>query len=92
MSWYKKAQQVVPISIVSYFPNIGELGISFNGGKTYVYPDVSPFLYERIDTLLRVKNYREVSKILKNISKKEEKTPEDSDEMVDELYDRGDLK
>ncbi len=92
MNWYKKSQQVVPIAIVSYFPNIGELGISFNGGKKYVYPDISPFLYERIDILLRVKNYREVSKILRNISTKKEETQEDKDEMLDELYDRGYLK
>lgn len=90
MSWYRIAQQVLPITIVSYSPNIGELGISFNGKKTYIYPNVSPFLYERIDKLLRVKNYKEVSKILRNISpKKEEETSADKDEMLDELYERG---
>lgn len=90
MNWYRTAQQVTPIAIVSYFPNIGELGISFNGGKKYVYPNVSPYLYDRINVLLRVKNHREVSKILRNLSpKKEEETQEDRDEMLNELYDGG---
>ncbi len=90
MNWYRTAQQIAPIAIVSYFPNIGELGISFNGGKKYVYLDISPFLYDRMNVLLRVKNYREVSKILRNLSpKKEEETPADRDEMYDELVGKG---
>ncbi len=88
-SWYKRAQKIVPISIVSYFPNIGELGISFNRGKTYIYPDVSPFLYDRINTLLRVKNYKEVNKILKNISENNKNNEkEDREEILNDLYDR----
>jgi len=90
MNWYKIAQQVLPISIVSYSPNIGELGISFNGGKKYIYLDVSPFLHDKINTLLRVKNYKKVNEILRNISvKKEEETPADKGEMLNELYEEG---
>jgi len=90
MNWYRTAQQVAPIAIISYFPNIGELGISFNGGKKYAYPNISPFLYDRINVLLRVKNYKKVSEILRNISpKKEEETSVDRDEMLDELYEKG---
>ena len=49
MNWYKTAQQPpTPIAIVSY-NSYGELGISFNGGKKYVYPDVSPFYKEKIE-------------------------------------------
>ena len=43
MNWYKIAQQPAPIAITSYSTPIGELGISFNGGKRYIYYDVSPF-------------------------------------------------
>lgn len=93
MNWYRIAQQVAPISVVSYFPSIGELGISFKGSRTYIYPNVSPFLYDRINVLLRVKNHREVSKILRNLSVKKEEVPEetqqDRDEMLDEVYERG---
>ncbi len=93
MNWYKKAQEIRPIAITSYFDSIGELGISFSGGKTYIYPDVSPFLYEKINILLRVKNYREVSKILRRISENSKKNEEkEREEILNDLYNRGILK
>ena len=92
MNWYKKAQNIKPISITSY-THIGELGISFSGGKTYIYPDVSPFLYEKISTLLRVKNFREVSKILRRISENSKNNEEkEREEILNDLYERGILK
>ena len=89
MNWYKKAQQNIPIRIISYIPQHGELGISFNRGKKYIYPNVTPFTYSRIQTLLKVKNYREVQKILKNLSINRPDTKEEKQEMLDELYEEG---
>ena len=80
MNWFKQTQQAPPIAIVSYIPEYGELGISFRGSKKYVYSDVSPFLYEKINILLRVKNYKEVQKILKNLSAKATKIEEKKQE------------
>ncbi len=92
MNWYKKSQEIKPISIISY-NHIGELGISFNGGKTYIYPDVSPFLYEKINILLRVKNFREVSRILRKVSENSKENKEkEREEILNDLYDRGILK
>ena len=93
-NWYKniKISQNIPISIVSYSPQTAELGISFNGGQKYVYPKVSPFVYNKIETLLRVKNYSKVQEVLKNLSANKPETQEDKDEMLNELYDRGILK
>ena len=88
-NWYKKAQQNIPIQIVSYIPEHEELGISFNSGKKYIYPNVTPFTYNRIQTLLKVKNYRAVQKILKNLSNNRPDTKEEKNEMLDELYNRG---
>jgi hypothetical protein len=75
MNWYKIAQTSdipppPPIRVVSYFPKIqeGELGISFNGGKKYVYPKVPNPLHERIERLLGKKNYKAVEKILRNLT------------------------
>ncbi len=92
MNWYKKSQEIKPIAIILY-NQIGELGISFSGGKTYIYPGVSPFLYEKISILLRVKNYREVSKILRRISENSKKDEEkEREEILNDLYERGILK
>ena len=88
MNWYKIAQQFAPIAITSY-SKIGELGISFNGGKKYIYYNVSPFDYDKIRALLRVKNYREVQKILKNLSKNRHDTEEEKQQMLQQLYDEG---
>ena len=89
MNWYKKSQLNIPIQIVSYIPEYGELGISFNRGKKYIYPDVNPFTYNKIHTLLRVKNYKQVQKILKNLSANRPDTEEEKQQMLDELYDSG---
>jgi len=89
MNWYKIAQQPAPIAIISYFASIGELGISFNGGKKYVYQDVSPFHYNKIMTLLRVKNYRAVQAILKNLSINRPDTEKEKQQMLQQLYDEG---
>ena len=67
MNWYKLSQQILPISILSY-NDYGELGISFSGGKKYVYPNVSPYIYNRISALLKNKNYKKVQQMLKNLS------------------------
>ena len=89
MNWYKTTQQYNPIAIISYVPEYGELGISFNGGKKYIYPGVSPFIYNKIQTLLRVKNYKKVQKILKNLSDNRPDSEEDKQQMLDQLYDEG---
>ena len=91
MSWYKTAQQILPITIVSY-NNLDELGISFSGGKTYIYPNVSPFYHNKIQTLLRVKNYREVQKILKSLSANRPDTENERKQMLNQLYDEGHLQ
>jgi hypothetical protein len=70
MNWYKLAQYA-PIAIVSY-NSYGELGISFNGGQKYTYPNVNPFLYEKIRNALRNKNYKAVAALLKRLSGKNE--------------------
>lgn len=88
MSWYKKAQEYPPIAITSY-DSYGDLGITFNGGKKYVYENINPADYNRIDTLLRKRNYRAAQKILANWSPKKE---ENEQEMLEELYERGILK
>ena len=101
MNWYKKtAQEYAPIAITSYFPNTGELGISFNGGKTYKYIDINSFTYDKIYKLLKVKNYKTVNSILKNISENNKKkqltqrgyTAKEEQEMVNELINEGILK
>lgn len=91
MNWYKTSQSV-PIAISSYTPEYGELVVSFNGGKGYTYPGVSPFIYEKIRRLLSVKNYREVQNMLKNLSANREDTEEDKQQMLNQLYDEGYLK
>ena len=55
-------------------------------GKKYIYPDVNPYVYNKINTLLRVKNYKEVQKILKNLSINRPDTEEDKQQMLDQLY------
>lgn len=71
MNWYKESQYS-PISIVSY-DSYGELGISFNGGKKYIYHNIPVYLYEKIKKLLEKKNYRAAEKILKNLSSSPQK-------------------
>jgi hypothetical protein len=93
MNWYKISQQALPISIVSYVPSYGELGISFNGGKKYVYPKVSPHVYNKISILLSNKNYKKVQEMLKELSANNiPDTQEDREEIMEELYERGELK
>jgi len=72
VNWYKICQQYRPAPIViTSYNQAGELGISFNGGPTYTYYNVSPYWEERIRKLLRYRNYKEVNKVLKNFSDKE---------------------
>ncbi|MHA1469476.1 MAG: hypothetical protein ACTSSP_02810 [Candidatus Asgardarchaeia archaeon] len=72
MNWYKISQQYRPAPIViTSYDQAGELGISFNGGPTYTYYNVSPYWMEKIRTLLRYRNYKAVNKALKNFSNKE---------------------
>jgi len=87
MNWFKQAQQYTPITIVSYIPSYEELGISFNGGKKYVYPNVTPFIHNEIKRLLKYKNYNKVQKILKNLSANNPKNQEeDKDAIMNELF------
>jgi len=70
MNWYEYSQKVAPIQIIHYNRQYGELGIMFtDSGKQYVYPKVSPFLYNKIRNLLGHMNFSEVGKILQNLSK-----------------------
>ena len=92
MNWFKTAQQYPPIAIVSYTKDYGELGISFNGGKKYVYENINPMDYNRIDTLLRHRNYSAAQKLLQSWSQKKKETEEDRQGMLDELYERGILQ
>ena len=86
----KQAQQIPPISIISY-DNYEDLTISFNGGKKYIYPNVTPDDYNYIRKLLRVKNYKKVQEILKNISANRPDTEEDKQQMLNQLYNEGHL-
>lgn len=88
MNWYKIAQEYAPIGITSY-DSYGNLGITFNGGKKYVYENVNPMDYNRIDILLKNRNYKAAQKLLQSWSPKKEETEEDRQEMLNELYDRG---
>lgn len=90
MNWYKTAQQPpTPIAIVSY-NSYGELGISFNGGKKYVYPDVSPFYKEKIERFLKFKNYKAVQDLLKRLSANRSDTEEKA-QMLSELPSQKEL-
>jgi len=91
LNWYKKAQNNTNPIVITFYNSYGELGVSFNGGKTYIYLNVNPYVYDKIKRLLRNKNYREVNKILKNISGKG-KEEDNRKEILDELYERGILK
>lgn len=91
MNWYKSSQHIPePISIVSY-NSYGELGISFNGGKKYIYPDVSPFIYKKIKSLLKYKNYTKVQEKLRNLSSNNQETEEDRQKMLSELPSQKEL-
>ncbi len=100
MNWYKKTQNYAPIAITSYFPGTGELGISFNGGKTYKYQDINSRTYDEIYKLLKVKNYKTVNSMLRTISEKNKKkqltqrgyTAQEEEEMTNELINEGILK
>ena len=91
MNWYKKAQQIPPIAILSY-NSYGDLAVSFNGGKRYVYPDVTPDDYNYMKNLLKVKNYKKVQEILKNMSANRPETEEDKQQMLNQLCDEGELR
>ena len=87
-----KIAQNIPISIISYSDETGELGISFNSGKKYIYPNVSPFVFDKIEKLLKIKNYKEVQKMLKNLSDNQPDTEEDKQQMLNQLYEEGYLR
>ncbi len=91
MNWYKIAQEYAPIGIVSY-DDYGELGISFNGGKKYIYENINPKDYEYLDSLLRNRNYSKAQSILQVWSSRRKETKEDKQEMLNELYEREILK
>jgi hypothetical protein len=91
MNWFKKAQfNHAPIAIVSY-NSYGELGISFNGGKKYIYPDVSPFYKEKIEKLLKFKNYKAAQKLLSNLSTNRSDSEEEKQQMLSELPSQKEL-
>ncbi|HUS49068.1 MAG TPA: hypothetical protein VMZ91_02830, partial [Candidatus Paceibacterota bacterium] len=64
-----KVAQVVPIQISGYNKTCDTLNVFFNNGsKIYTYDGVSPFLYDKIKSLLKYKNYAKVNEILRNLS------------------------
>lgn len=94
MSWFKKCQYnpVVPIQISSYNYTYNLLKVLYRGQGPYEYPNVSPFIYNKIANLLRYRNYRAAKKILDNLSpvkNKNDYTEEEKNQMLDELYERG---
>jgi len=101
MNWFKIAQKYPPIAITSYDKDLN-LGITFNGGKKYIYKDINPDNYNYLRTLLSHKNYRaaqallsgwsEVDKERKREKQEALKKEEDEQGMLNELYDRGYLK
>ena len=66
MNWFKDSQLVRPIAI-TFYNSYGELGISFNGSKTYTYPNVPPPLYKKIQYLLKERNYPSAYRILQTL-------------------------
>jgi hypothetical protein len=66
MNWFKESQLIRPIAI-TFYNSYGELGISFQGSKTYTYPNVPPPLYEKIKYLLKERRYPTVYRILQNL-------------------------
>ena len=73
MNWFKGSQQVPPIAprpiAITFYNNRGEMGISFNGSKTYTYPNVPPPLYGKVKLLLGKKNYSAAYRILQSLKK-----------------------
>ena len=91
MNWYKiSQQQFAPIAIVSYFGD--ELGISFNGGKKYVYDNINQDNHDDLEFLLKKHNYRAAEEKIRSWRPKQEETEEDRQEMLNELYERGILQ
>ena len=70
MNWYKKSQNPEPIEITVNNDTYNELGISFNGSKTYYYPNVNKQTRNYISFLLSRKNYKAVEKKLREILEK----------------------
>jgi hypothetical protein len=97
MSWYKESKKYNSIITILSYNKLGELAVMFNNTKRYVYPGVSPHLYEKIERLLSRNNSSAVIRILQNLSKtnkkEEEKnrdhTNEEKQEMMNELQERG---
>lgn len=94
MNWYKTAQYqpVVPIMISSYSYAYNTLKVLYRGKGPYEYPGVSPFIYNKIQNLLRYRNYKAAKQILDKLSSQKNPqghTDEEKREMLDELYERG---
>ncbi|MBD3229646.1 MAG: KTSC domain-containing protein [Candidatus Lokiarchaeota archaeon] len=70
MNWYKKAQKTsVPIVIMGYSPEHQILYIKFKQSpQTYGYRNVSPYFYEKINTLLNRNNFKEAAKMLRALA------------------------
>ena len=107
MNWFKQSQQEPPIRFLGWsiepFDVTGNMRISFRG-VDYTYQDISREEANHISFLLSRKNYRATEKKLRFYSdrykKKQEKkeltprghTPQDENNMLDQLYDEGHLQ
>ena len=94
MNWFRLAQYnpIVPIIISSYDYTYNILRVLYRGQGPYEYPDVSPHIYNKIQNLLRYRNYSAAKKILDRLSSSkvpEKETEEEKQEMLNELYERG---
>jgi hypothetical protein len=91
-NWYKESQQI-PIQILSYMEQTGELKILFPAGKIYTYYDINPYDYDKLYLLLKKRNYKAAEKLLRSLSEKYKKnkdyTKEEKDEFLNELYEEG---
>jgi len=70
MNWYKISTKQPAIRIIAYNPDFSELKINFiDSDKIYLYPNVSPFLYDKVRALLFRKNYSQVAQILRDVAR-----------------------
>lgn len=100
MNWFKQSQSIPPIRITGwriYKPEtIGTMSVSFNGGASYPYENISPREYAYVDNLLKHRNYSAASKQLRiyaDRNKQQEQTieytPGEKQQMLDELEQDG---
>lgn len=97
MNWFKMSQYnpVVPMQISSYDYTYNRLYVLFRGKGPYMYPNVSPFIYNKITTLLRHRNYSSVKAILDKLSLTKnppDHSKEEKEDMLNQLYEEGYLK